>query len=88
MLSAAAVYLYHTVSFCVVASHGATTIAVRQGVRLVTATNGASMCACVAYVGGRAILNTTFNSIGVVSEPRKAHVYRVPRRWKLNKVGY
>ena len=43
--AAAAVCLYHTVSFWPCGSHGRT-VAVLRGIRFVTATNGASVCAC------------------------------------------
>ena len=50
MLSAAAMCLYHTVSFWLCGTHGAT-VAVFQGLRFVTVANGASVCAVCAYVG-------------------------------------
>ena len=46
MLSAAAVCLHHTVSFSRYGSHGVTEAAL-QGLLLVTATKGASVCVCV-----------------------------------------
>ena len=59
MLSAAAaVYLYYTVSFCRRGSHGIT-VAVLQGIRFVTATNGASVC---VRISGGPILDTRDNS--------------------------
>ena len=54
--AAAAVCLYHTVSFWPCGSHGRT-VAVLRGIRFVTATNGASVCACGRSIG-RAILST------------------------------
>ena len=53
MLSAAAaagVCLHHTVSFWRCGSHGIT-VAVLQGLRFVTATNGDSACAWVRIMG-------------------------------------
>ena len=46
MPSGAAVCLYHTVIFLRCGSHNIT-VALLQGLRFVTATNGASVCACV-----------------------------------------